>query len=363
VGLGLADHRQLITTHSNRKLANLDLTQQSHRRFNPLTNEWVLVSPHRTQRPWQGATEDVPSPDRPRYDPTCYLCPGNQRAGGLRNPRYESTCVFENDFAALQKNAAGDRIDIGNKGLLVAEGEPGTCRVMCFSPRHDLTISSMSVLEIEQVVNVWMEQSRELSRNFQHVQIFENRGEMMGASNPHPHCQIWATRSIPQMPSRELVSQRDYAKVHQSCLLCDYVKIEEDERTRLVWGNDGFVALVPFWAVWPFEILLCSRRHFATMPDMRAPEVTQLAGALKQVVSIYDRVFGIPFPYSMGFHQAPSDGSEHPEWHFHAHFYPPLLRSATVRKFMVGFEMLGNPQRDITPELAAEKLRSLADPR
>ena len=338
----------------------MELTQQSHRRFNPLTNEWVLVSPHRTQRPWQGATENVPPQDRPQYDPTCYLCPGNQRAGGVHNPRYDSTFVFENDFAALQKNAAATHIDIGGKGLLVADGEPGTCRVMCFSPRHDLTLSSMSVPGIERVVQVWIEQFQELSRDFQYVQIFENRGEMMGASNPHPHCQIWATHSIPQLPSRELGCQQGYLREHHSCLLCDYVKIEENERTRVVSGNDGFIIVVPFWAVWPFEVLLCSRRHFGSMAEMKRPEISQLAQALKKVVSIYDRVFGVPFPYSMGFHQSPSDRAEHPEWHFHAHFYPPLLRSATVRKFMVGFEMLGNPQRDITPELAAEKLRSLA---
>ena len=338
----------------------MELTQQSHRRFNPLTNEWVLVSPHRTQRPWQGATENVPPQDRPQYDPTCYLCPGNQRAGGVHNPRYDSTFVFENDFAALQKSAAANHIDIGGKGLLVAEGEPGTCRVMCFSPRHDLTLSSMSVSGIECVVQVWIEQFQELSRDFQHVQIFENRGEMMGASNPHPHCQIWATHSIPQLPSRELDCQQKYFRERHSCLLCDYVKIEESERARVVIGNDGFITVVPFWAVWPFEVLLCSRRHFGSMTEMEEQEVSQLAQALKDVVSIYDRVFGVPFPYSMGFHQSPSDRAEHPEWHFHAHFYPPLLRSATVRKFMVGFEMLGNPQRDITPELAAEKLRSLA---
>lgn len=341
----------------------MQLSQQSHRRFNPLTSEWVLVSPHRTERPWQGATERVPRPERPRYDPTCYLCPGNQRAGDVRNPKYDSTFVFENDFAALQRNAAVDRVDIGNKALLVAEGEQGTCRVMCFSPRHDLTISSMSVPNIEQVIRVWAEQYRELSQEFHHVQIFENRGEMMGASNPHPHCQIWATRSIPQLPSCELASQRDYLKEHQSCLLCDYIKTEESQRERLVCHNDGFIATVPFWAVWPFEVLLCGKRHFGNMPELQEREIPQLAEALKQVVTIYDRVFEVPFPYSMGFHQTPSDGVDHPEWHFHAHFYPPLLRSATVRKFMVGFEMLGNPQRDITPELAAEKLRSLAEPR
>jgi UDPglucose--hexose-1-phosphate uridylyltransferase len=341
----------------------LELNQQSHRRFNPLTNEWVLVSPHRTQRPWQGATETVPAIERPHYDPTCYLCPGNQRAGGVRNPQYQSTFVFDNDFAALQKASPLNRVDVQGKGLLIAEGEPGICRVMCFSPRHDLTLSSMAVPEIERVVRVWTEQFSELAAmpEFHHVQIFENRGEMMGASNPHPHCQIWATHSIPQAPSRELTSQREYFAANRACMLCDYINIEEAEHSRTVCANDGFITIVPFWAVWPFEVLLCSRRHLGSLPELGQPEIAQLAQALKQIVSIYDRVFGVPFPYSMGFHQTPSDGSQHPEWHFHAHFYPPLLRSATVRKFMVGFEMLGNPQRDITPELAAEKLRSRAD--
>jgi len=307
--------------------------------------------------------EAVPAPDRPQYDPTCYLCPGNQRAGGVRNPQYESTFVFDNDFAALQSDSPVGRVDLQNKGLLVAEGEPGICRVMCFSPRHDLTLSSMTLPEIERVIRAWTAQFVELAAatNIHHVQIFENRGEMMGASNPHPHCQIWATRSVPQLPSRELTSQREYFATHGACLLCDYINIEEEERSRIVCANDGFITVVPFWAVWPFEVLLCSRRHVGSMPELNDSEVAQMAEALKQIVSVYDRVFGVPFPYSMGFHQTPSDGSPHPEWHFHAHFYPPLLRSATVRKFMVGFEMLGNPQRDITPELAAEKLRSLAN--
>jgi len=341
----------------------LELTQKSHRRLNPLTNEWVLVSPHRTQRPWQGAMEAVPASDRPQYDPTCYLCPGNTRAGGVRNPKYSSTFVFDNDFAALQKDSPTERIDIQQKGLLVAEGEPGACRVMCFSPRHDLTLSSMAASEIEQVIQAWTEQFTLLAAKpgIRHVQIFENRGEMMGASNPHPHCQIWGTHSIPQLPSRELVSQQEYFKTNHDCLFCDYIEIEAQESSRIVCRNDGFVTIVPFWAVWPFEVLLCSRRHLGSMPELNRAEVAHLAEALKHIVSIYDRVFGVPFPYSMGFHQTPSDGSPHPEWHFHAHFYPPLLRSATVRKFMVGFEMLGNPQRDITPELAAEKLRSLTD--
>jgi UDPglucose--hexose-1-phosphate uridylyltransferase len=232
---------------------------------------------------------------------------------------------------------------------------------MCFSPRHDLTLSSMSLTDVEGVVRTWTAQFAEFSAMewVKHVQIFENRGEMMGASNPHPHCQIWATSSVPQQPARELTGQRDYSQVHGSCLLCDYLALENGERSRIVCENDGFVALVPFWAVWPFEVLLCSRRHLGSMTEMNDGESAQLAAILRRVVGTYDRVFDVPFPYSMGFHQAPID-DHHPEWHFHAHFYPPLLRSATVRKFMVGFEMLGTPQRDITPELAAERLRSLA---
>jgi len=350
----------------------LQLDQQSHRRFNPLTNEWVLVSPHRTQRPWQGAIEALPTADRPQYDPTCYLCPGNARAGGFTNPQYKSTFVFENDFAALKpplsktplgKDPVLARMDVHDKGLVIAEAESGTCRVMCFSPRHDLTLSSMSVSEIEEVVRTWTSQFAELAAldEISHVQIFENRGEMMGASNPHPHCQIWATSSIPQAPARELASQREYLKAREGCLLCDYLKLEQTEQARIVCSNESFIAMVPFWAVWPFEVLLCSRRHFGTMPELSGIETKQLAEVLKQVVSTYDRVFNVPFPYSMGFHQAPTDQNDHPEWHFHAHFYPPLLRSATVRKFMVGFEMLGTPQRDITPELAAEQLRSLVN--
>jgi UDPglucose--hexose-1-phosphate uridylyltransferase len=342
---------------------NLDLIfrEQSHRRFNSLSGEWVLVSPHRTQRPWQGAVESVPRQDRPQYDPTCYLCPGNPRVGGVLNPKYRSTYVFENDFAALKKDAPLARLDIENKGLLVAETERGICRVMCFLPRHDLTLATMQPPEIEEVIRAWIEQTRELSvvPGIEYVQIFENRGEMMGASNPHPHCQIWATSTVPEMPARELASQKSYSERSNSCLLCDYVAIEQTENQRIICSDDSFIAVVPFWAVWPFEVLLCSRRHLGTFPELNDSEITQLSSILKQIVSTYDRVFDVPFPYSMGFHQTPIDGSSHPEWHFHAHFYPPLLRSATVRKFMVGFEMLGTPQRDITAELAAEKLRSL----
>jgi UDPglucose--hexose-1-phosphate uridylyltransferase len=340
----------------------LNLNQDPHRRFNPLTGEWVLVSPHRALRPWQGQVDKTPVERQPEYDPSCYLCPGNARAGGVRNPRYQGTFVFDNDFAALKPNVAKERIDVEGKGLLLAEGEPGICRVICFLPRHDLTLATMSVKDSEEVVRTWTAQFKELGAmpQIEHVQIFENRGAMMGASNPHPHCQIWATSSIPQAPARELVCQREYRNAHRSCLLCDYTELERRQEARIVCENEGFVALVPYWAVWPFELLVCSTRHLGTLADFSPQEGPQLADILKRVTSTYDNVFEVPFPYSMGFHQSPTDGQPHPEWHFHGHFYPPLLRSATIRKFMVGFEMLGEPQRDITAESAAKRLRSLA---
>jgi UDPglucose--hexose-1-phosphate uridylyltransferase len=342
----------------------LKLTEDPHRRLNPLTGEWVLVSPHRTGRPWQGQLEKVTSHHEPEYDPTCYLCPGNARVGGVLNPLYTGTFVFDNDFAALKLGARDDRIDIENRGLLVAEGEPGLCRVICFSPRHDLTLATMSPNDIGGVIRTWTTQFTELGGmpQINHVQIFENRGSMMGASNPHPHCQIWSTSSIPEIPRKELACQSAYFEQHNKCLLCDYLELEERQQARVVYQNDGFVALVPFWAVWPFEILVCSRRHMGTLPEFEEKEVILLAQILKQVTATYDKVFEVPFPYSMGFHQSPTDGKTHHEWHFHAHFFPPLLRSATIRKFMVGFEMLGMPQRDITPESAAAHLRALCEP-
>lgn len=340
----------------------MKLTEAPHRRLNILTNEWVLVSPHRTSRPWQGEVAQAHAGVEPAYDPNCYLCPGNVRAGGLRNPAYASTFAFDNDFAALKPGIAREHVDIAEAGLLVAESEPGICRVICFSPRHDLTLSTMPEREINGVIQKWIEQFRELgSRDeINHVQIFENRGAMMGASNPHPHCQVWASASIPNEPAKELAAQSAYLEKHNRCLLCDYLKLEEKHSLRTVYANDAFVALVPFWAVWPFEILVCSRRHVENMTNFISTEAGSLSEMLQRVTSTYDKVFGVPFPYSMGFHQSPTDGKEHPEWHFHAHFYPPLLRSATIRKFMVGFEMLGSPQRDITPEAAAERLRALA---
>jgi UDPglucose--hexose-1-phosphate uridylyltransferase len=335
--------------------------EDPHRRRNALTNEWVVVSPHRATRPWQGEVAPLHAESEAAYDPNCYLCPGNLRAGGARNPAYSSTFVFDNDFAALKPQVARERVDIEDKGLLVAEAEAGICRVICFSPRHDLTLATMSLKEIDSVVDAWCAQFRELGdfEAVNHVQIFENRGAMMGASNPHPHCQVWATASIPQEPAKELLAQQSYLKSHGSCLLCDCLLLEEQQELRLVWKNRDFLALVPFWAVWPFEVLICSRRHFASMNDFAKNDMRSFSEILHVITSIYDRVFSVPFPYSMGFHQSPTDGLAHPEWHFHAHFYPPLLRSAAIRKFMVGFEMLGTPQRDITAEFAAVRLRDL----
>jgi len=340
----------------------LRLTEDPHRRLNPLTNEWVLVSPHRATRPWQGEVAQLSTAAEPAYDPSCYLCPGNARVGGARNPAYMSTFVFDNDFAALKIATEPERLDVGERGLLVAQGEPGICRVICFSPRHDLTLATMRTDEIEPVVQTWMEQFRELGalETINHIQIFENRGAMMGASNPHPHCQIWATSTLPVEPSKELAAQRAYQQKHDRCLLCDYIDVERREGQRLLFENDGFVIVVPFWAVWPFEVLVCSRRHLGSMNDFTPEDARNLSDMLHRITSTYDKVFGVPFPYSMGFHQSPTDGEPHPEWHLHAHFYPPLLRSATIRKFMVGFEMLGNPQRDITPEIVVTRLRELA---
>jgi UDPglucose--hexose-1-phosphate uridylyltransferase len=340
----------------------LKLAEDPHRRLNALTRDWVVVSPHRTQRPWKGEIAPAVAAKLPEYDSDCYLCPGNSRAGGARNPVYDSTFVFENDFAALKRQVQPDRLDIEGRGLMVAESEPGICRVMCFSPRHNQTLATMGIDEIAIVVRAWMQQFRELGDlDFvRYVQIFENRGAMMGASNPHPHCQIWGTAFLPQEPAKELAAQRQYLNAHGRCLLCDYLELEEQQKTRLVIENESFVALVPFWALWPFETMICSRRHLGSMNDFSEDDARQLSAMLKQVISTYDKMFAVPFPYSMGFHQSPTDGSGHDEWHFHAHFYPPLLRSATIRKYMVGFEMLGTPQRDITAESAAGRLRALA---
>ncbi len=318
-----------------------------------------MVSPHRTERPWQGQTEPPEQESSPTYDPNCYLCPGNTRAGGARNPSYSQTFVFDNDFAALQPDTPTSEIDIEGRGLLVAQTESGICRVVCFSPRHDLTLSRMSLLEIRALIDVWVEQFQTLGRNpaIRYVQIFENRGLMMGCSNPHPHGQIWGTSTIPNEPRKEQAAFAEYQKQRGTCLLCDYIRIEESSGDRLVCGNNHFLAVVPFWAIWPYEVLVVSKQHVGNMGVLDENARAALAEILKNVTSRYDNFFHVSCPYSMGFHQQPTDEMEHAEWHFHAHFFPPLLRSASIRKFMVGFEMLGSPQRDITPEYAAEKLR------
>lgn len=330
-----------------------------HRRLNMLTGQWVLVSPHRAKRPWQGQVEKLPVETLPAYDPTCYLCPGNRRNTGNVNPPYTSTFVFDNDFAALLPPEAGQPEQPPSAGLFTAEAEYGLCRVVCFSPRHDLTLPEMALEDVETVVRTWTEQTVQLGSldYINYVQVFENRGATMGASNPHPHSQIWATGHIPNEPAAELVQQAAYAQEHGSCLLCDYVQAEQQRGERLVAQNEHFTALVPFWAVWPFEVLLIANRHSGSLSDLNSAEVTGLADILQQITTRYDNVFEISFHYSMGFHQSPTDGKTYPHQHLHAHFYPPLLRSATVRKFMVGFEMLGMPQRDITAETAAARLR------
>jgi len=335
----------------------LNLKEDSHCRYNPLTREWVVVSPHRMQRPWLGQVEKPPVETRLAYDPACYLCPGNARAGGVHNPHYAHTFVFDNDFPGLLSNVAEGELNVN--GLFVARSERGVCRVLCFSPRHDLTLADMDVAEIRLVIEAWVQQYQALgSIEFvQHVQIFENKGAMMGASNPHPHCQIWATQHLPNEPNKEQVSLGDYWDRHATCMLCEYRALEQAAGERLVVENEYFIALVPFWAMWPFETLVLSKRHVTALDVLDEAERSALADLLKRLTQGYDRLFEAPFPYSMGFHQRPTDGQSHPEWHLHAHYYPPLLRSATVRKFMVGFEMLGTPQRDMTPEAAAERLR------
>jgi len=339
----------------------LDLGKVPHRRWNPLLREWVLVSPHRTERPWQGQVERIVPEKRPKYDPQCYLCPGNLRAGGHKNPAYTNTFVFDNDYAALTPESPSG--ELNQSGLIVAHAERGICRVICFSPRHDLTIANMELDEVVRVVELWSDQYRELGAIdwINYVQIFENRGEMMGASNPHPHCQVWANQTVPNYPASEQQAQLEFSQNQRKCMLCEYLRKERDAGARVVCWNDSFTVVVPFWAVWPFEVLVLANEHTTGLDQLAANAQRELADILRRITSRYDNIFGVSFPYSMGFHQRPTDGQKHAEWHLHAHFFPPLLRSATVRKFMVGYEMLAGPQRDITPENAAERLRGSSE--
>lgn len=343
----------------------------SHRRYNPLTKEWVLVSPHRTQRPWLGQVEKLAEETLASYDPDCYLCPNNKRVGELRNTDYKSTFVFDNDFPALLPPVDAEYLVRHNRSLgkqeisdlIQSSPQSGICRVVCFSPRHDLTLPELSQTQVEAVIQTWIAQVDDLRLNpeLEYIQIFENKGAMMGTSNPHPHNQIWATSYIPEIPEKEDISQAEYMRRDGSCLLCDYLTLEIKLEERLVISNDSFSALVPFWAVWPFELLLLSNRHVSSLPELSEKGVSDLADIIRQLTTRYDNLFQISFPYSMGLHQSPLKSSDSQSFHLHAHYFPPLLRSATVRKFMVGFELLAEPQRDLTAESAAQRLRSVSN--
>lgn len=343
-------------------MKNFDINEDPHRRHNPLISEWVLVSPHRSKRPWQGQNEKIVSDALPQYDPSCYLCPGNVRANGTHNPNYKEAFVFENDFAALKQ----DEIDWKtnpNTTFFNAQPERGISKVVCFSPNHNETLPEMAVAEIENIIQTWQQEYTTLGNidYINYIQIFENKGIVMGCSNPHPHGQIWAQSSLPTQVEKTQNNLKAYFDQHQRTLLQDYIQEELQKEERIVIENDHFVALVPFWAIWPFETMIVSKRAVTKITDFNTDEVRDFALILKGLTIKYDNLFETSFPYSSGIHQAPTDGIEHPEWHFHMHFYPPLLRSATVKKFMVGYEMMGESQRDITPEKSAAMLREQSD--
>ncbi|MCF8259848.1 MAG: UDP-glucose--hexose-1-phosphate uridylyltransferase [Melioribacteraceae bacterium] len=333
--------------------------ENPHRRFNILTGEWILVSPHRSDRPWQGQSEKIDIPLKPKYDKDCYLCPGNKRANGEFNPNYSDTFVFVNDFSALLPENQEESIN--ERELLVAKPERGICKVVCFSPDHSLTLPDLSEKQLLEGVKVWKNEYENLGKKefVNHVQIFENKGSLMGASNPHPHCQIWAQESLPMESLKETKQQKKYFDIHKSTLLLDYLHLEKQKSERIIFENENFTVLVPYWAVWPFETMILANSNLQSFSSFNNRQLVDFGEAISILTKKYDRLFNVSFPYSSGIHQSPTDGSPHPEWQFHMHFYPPLLRSATVKKFMVGYEMLGNPQRDITAELAAEKLRNV----
>lgn len=334
-------------------------TEHPHRRLNPLTGDYVLVSPHRMKRPWLGQVEKNSPMQLPYHDPNCYLCPGNQRANGETMPSYSSTHVFTNDFSALLNKQV--EMEDGFSNLMQSKPVQGTCRVICFSPRHDLTLPELGLPQIESVIQTWTDQFNDLGKEYTWVQIFENKGAVMGCSNPHPHGQVWAENALPSEVSKENQRQAEYYNHHRSPMLVDYIKLELQQGERLVVFNDTWLAVVPFWAVWPFEMLLMPRRHVLRFPDLSIEERTGLAEILKRLLTRYDNLFETSFPYSMGWHGAPFSEGNYDHWQLHAHFYPPLLRSATVKKFMVGYEMLAEPQRDLTAEQAADRLRSVSE--
>lgn len=335
-------------------------SEHPHRRRNALTGEWVLVSPHRNKRPWQGQVEKRPPDHRPSFDPTCYLCPGVERAGGVVNPKYTETFVFTNDFAALLPDTPNYHSD---DDLFTTQSVRGTSRVLCFSPRHDLSLAEMQTQDIRKVVEMWGEQVTELEGSYAWVQVFESKGEIIGTSNPHPHGQIWASDFLPYQPSREDVEQRNYFEKHGKPLLVDYLERELERGERIVTSNDHWVVLVPYWGYWPFEIMIMPRRHVLRIPDLSNDERNGLADILRRMLTRYDNLFETSFPYRSGWHAAPSAKfySDTQHWQLHAHYYPPLLRSATVQKFLASYEWLAEMQRDLTPEQAAERLRSLSE--
>lgn len=356
----LFDYNEIISGNQNFGLF-YTMDTSSHRRFNPLTGEWLLVSPHRAKRPWRGHVEKVLAENLPIYDPDCYLCPRNERAGGVRNPDYYSTFVFDNDFSSLLP--ADNSAHAIDHPLLVSHPERGICRVVCFTPRHDLTLPELDKAAIENIITTWVDQTRELSAKqfIQYVQIFENKGVLMGCSNPHPHSQIWGTQYIANEPAKELEHQKAHYKQQGRALLTDYLNAEHQRSERILFSNDHFTVLIPYWAAWPFETMIIAHRNVAWLSELSSEEISALAETFQRITTRYDNLFETSFPYAMGFHQAPFDGQRHPEWILHAHFYPPLLRSVTVRKFMAGYEMLVMPQRDTTPESAAASLRALSD--
>lgn len=337
---------------------NTNLQDYSHKRLNILTGEWVLVSPHRAKRPWQGQNEAVANEVRPTHDPKCYLCAGNIRINGEKNPDYKDVFIFTNDFAALQTESETFNV---NDGLLVAQSEKGICKVICFSPDHSKSLADMAPAEIEKVVRAWQHEYKELGNNplINYVQIFENKGAVMGCSNPHPHGQIWSQSTLPNEVYKKALQQRNYYNTHKSSILGNYLQQELDKNERLIFQNDAFTVLVPFWAIWPFETMIVPKKHQTNISELQGNEAYLFAEAISVITKAYDKLFNTSFPYSSGIHQAPTNGENNSHWHWHMSFYPPLLRSATVKKFMVGYEMFGSPQRDITPEIAAKMLRDL----